>query len=181
MTPRLLARFAPLAPPPWILPGRWRLLLLLAPPVLAAAVLAAVALFPAPGAAPPSGARPGAPPAAAGADSAQSDGAVTAPAGLLVEVSGAVARPGLYRVARGERVSAAIAAAGGLAPDADPDRMPNLAARLKGGQQVAVPPLRRPGRSAARTSARTTPAGSLHQATPEQLVAIPGVNPHLAT
>src|SRR2546429_5199870 len=120
MTPRLLARFAPLAPPPWILPRRWRLLLLLAAPALAAAVLAAVALFPAPGAAPPSGAQPGAPPAAAGADPAQSDGAVTAPAGLLAEVSGALARPGLYRVATGERASAPTAAAAGPAPHPRP-------------------------------------------------------------
>src|SRR3977135_1688715 len=44
------------------------------------------------------------------------------PAGLLIDVVGAVARPGLYRVPRGDRVYDAIAAAGGLTADADPTR-----------------------------------------------------------
>ena len=61
------------------------------------------------------------------------------PAGLLVDVVGAVARPGLYRVARGDRVYDAIALAGGLTEDADPTRLPNLAGRLTDGEQVKVP------------------------------------------
>src|ERR1035437_1966799 len=60
----------------------------------------------------PAGARQGAP-AAAGLE-------LPPPAGLLVDVVGAVARPGLYRVARGDRAYDAIAAAGGLSADADP-------------------------------------------------------------
>jgi competence protein ComEA len=61
------------------------------------------------------------------------------PAGLLVDVVGAVARPGLYRVPRGDRVYDAIAAAGGLAAGADPRRLPDLAGRLKDGEQIKVP------------------------------------------
>lgn len=59
--------------------------------------------------------------------------------GLLVYVSGAVAKPGLYRLPRGDRAYDAVAAAGGLLPTADPTRMPNMAARLKDGMQIKVP------------------------------------------
>ena len=61
------------------------------------------------------------------------------PAGLLVDVIGAVNHPGLYRMKRGDRVYDAIAAAGGLTADADPARLPDLAGRLKDGEQVKVP------------------------------------------
>ena len=64
---------------------------------------------------------------------------VPAPAGLLVDVIGAVAQPGLYRVKRGDRVYDAIAAAGGLTTDADLTKLPNLAGRLKDGEQIKVP------------------------------------------
>src|SRR5438067_10191914 len=56
---------------------------------------------------------------------------VPAPTGLLVEVTGAVAQPGLYRLPRGERVEAAIAIAGGYTDQADSARLPDLAARLR--------------------------------------------------
>ena len=62
-----------------------------------------------------------------------------APAGLLVDVIGAVAQPGLYRMKRGDRVYDAIAAAGGVTTDADPAKLPNLAGRLKDGEQIKVP------------------------------------------
>jgi len=108
------------------------------------------------------------------------------PGGLLVEVTGAVGHPGLYRVAKGERVSAAIAAAGGFTHDADPDRLPNMAARLKDGEQVKVPSLPVPGRA----STATRPGGgtsasrlitvSLNLASVDQLAAVPGFTPDLA-
>ncbi|MDT5411567.1 MAG: competence protein ComEA, partial [Mycobacterium sp.] len=49
------------------------------------------------------------------------------PSGLLVDVVGAVVRPGLYRLPRGDRVYDAIAAAGGMTGYADSTRLPNLA------------------------------------------------------
>src|SRR5260370_1510939 len=58
--------------------------------------------------------------------------------GLLVDVTGAVENPGLYRLPRGDRVFDAIAVAGGFSPDADMSKLPNLAGRLKDGEQVKV-------------------------------------------
>ncbi|HXM55314.1 MAG TPA: helix-hairpin-helix domain-containing protein, partial [Candidatus Dormibacteraeota bacterium] len=83
-----------------------------------------------------------------------------------------------YRVAKGERASAAIAAAGGLTPDADPDRLPNLAARLQDGAQIKVPSLTAV-RSSTAPSVRAA-AVSLNTATAEQLAAVPGFTPDLA-
>lgn len=90
-----------------------------------------------------------------------------APAGLLVDVIGAVANPGLYRLPRGDRVYDAVAAAGGLSPDADASRLPNLAGRLKDGEQVKVP--------FAKTSSGTViTRTNLNTATLDELETVPG-------
>lgn len=116
---------------PRLVPG-WRPILLTAAPiVLAAAALVGAYLYAS--SAPSSGAATN---AQTIAGTAALD--VPAPAGLLVHVIGAVQNPGLYRVPRGGRVYDAIAAAGGLSPDADLTRLPNLAGRLKDGEQVKV-------------------------------------------
>ena len=60
--------------------------------------------------------------------------------GVQVYVSGAVGKPGLYEVPAGSRVTAAIAAAGGLTLEANADKV-NLAMLLKDGMQVNVPRL----------------------------------------
>src|SRR5216683_1282139 len=93
---------------------------------------------------------------------------VPAPAGLLVHVVGAVEHPGLYRMKRGDRVYDAIAAAGGLSVEADITRLPNLAGRLKDGEQIKVP--------FARGAAGTTilVRANLNSATLEELEVIPG-------
>ena len=57
--------------------------------------------------------------------------------GVQVYVSGAVGKPGLYEVPAGSRVTAAIAAAGGLTLEANADKV-NLAKLLKDGMQVNV-------------------------------------------
>ncbi len=116
---------------PRLVPG-WRPILLIAAPiVLAAAALTGAYLY-------ASAARSTG--AAANAQTIAGTAAldVPAPAGVLVHVIGAVENPGLYRVPRGGRVYDAIAAAGGLSPDADLTRLPNLAGRLKDGEQVKV-------------------------------------------
>jgi competence protein ComEA len=99
---------------------------------------------------------------------------VPPPAGLLVDVSGAVARPGLYRLPRGDRVYDAIAAAGGLTATADRSRLPNLAGRLKDGEQVKVPFAK--GLPGGTVIVRT----SLNSATLEELAVVPGFTEALA-
>jgi competence protein ComEA len=92
---------------------------------------------------------------------------VPPPAGLLVHVVGAVANPGLYRLPRGGRVYDAIAAAGGLSPDADLSKLPSLAGRLKDGEQVKV--------AFARTTSGTViTRTNLNTATLDELETLPG-------
>ena len=104
--------------------------------------------------------------AAAMAAAANAD--VPAPAGLLVHVVGAVEHPGLYRMKRGDRVYDAIAAAGGLSVDADVTRLPNLAGRIKDGEQIKVPYAK--GTTGASIVTRT----NLNLATVEELEVLPG-------
>jgi competence protein ComEA len=148
---------------PRLIPGWPRLALLLLPlPVAVGVLLAALAL------APPSAPAPPLPVAAIAP-------ALPAPAGLLVHVSGAVLHPGLYRLQRGDRVYAAIAAAGGLVATADPVRLPDLAGRLRDGEQVKVPFLK--GTSAGGAVAAKVDVNS---ATADELATVPGFTPELA-
>ena len=107
--------------------------------------------------------------------------AVPAPrARVVVDVVGAVRRPGLYRLRDGDRVSDALARAGGPALRADLAAV-NLAAPLVDGTQVVVP-VEVTGTSAAGaapTASPAQPAGkvSLSSATVDQLDALPGIGP----
>ena len=57
---------------------------------------------------------------------------------VYVDVDGAVARPGVYRLKDGARVSQAIDAAGGLTADADVTGL-NRASKITDGQKIYVP------------------------------------------
>jgi competence protein ComEA len=92
---------------------------------------------------------------------------------VIVYVSGAVRNPGLYTLAATLRVTDAIVAAGGLTEAADPDCLPNLAARLKDAKQIAVPLA---GHCARAKKARL----DINLATREQLLLVPGMDPALA-
>lgn len=61
-----------------------------------------------------------------------------AAAEVVVQVAGAIDRPGVYRLAEGDRVDDLIRIAGGFAADADRARL-NLAAPLTDGARVWVP------------------------------------------
>lgn len=95
---------------------------------------------------------------------------------VVVDVTGAVERPGVYRLPAGSRVNDALQRAGGATPKAQLESV-NLAARLADGQQVVVPE-RRPGGTAA-VAAGGDEEGpiSLGTATVEQLDTIDGIGP----
>ena len=55
----------------------------------------------------------------------------------IIQISGAVTRPGVYELPAESRVRDAVQAAGGLLPEADTSRI-NLAARLSDGQSIVI-------------------------------------------
>ena len=71
-------------------------------------------------------------------DAPRGAGASTTAPVLLVHVLGAVVRPGIVELGPGARVLDAIAAAGGLAADANPGGV-NLARSVADGEQLVVP------------------------------------------
>lgn len=93
---------------------------------------------------------------------------------LVVDVTGAVRTPGVYRMPVGSRVTDAVARAGGAAPRAQLEAI-NLAARLADGQQVVVPE-RLPGGGGVGVAGAEAPI-SLGTATVEQLEEIEGIGP----
>lgn len=95
---------------------------------------------------------------------------------VVVDVTGAVARPGVYRMPAGSRVNDAVQRAGGASGRAELEAV-NLAARLADGQQVVVPE-RGPGGSVAVSGAAGEEGPiSLGTATVEQLDTIDGIGP----
>lgn len=97
---------------------------------------------------------------------------------VVVDVTGAVRRPGVYRLPAGSRVTDAVRRAGGSTGRAVLEQI-NLAARLADGQQVVVPE-RLPGVSTAAAAAAGASAEgpiSLGTATVEELDTIEGIGP----
>jgi competence protein ComEA len=117
-------------------------------------------------------------PAGAGAGSPSTAGraAAAADAPLVVDVAGAVRRPGLVRLAKGSRVSDAIAHAGGPTAHADRDAV-NLAAPVSDGQQVLVPARGAVASAGASGGEATSGPVSLSAATAAQLDTLPGIGP----
>jgi competence protein ComEA len=100
---------------------------------------------------------------------------------LVVDVVGAVRRPGLYRLPGGTRVADAVRLAGGTTPRAQLELV-NLAAPLADGEQVVVPragaaPI---GTAAGAAGGVATAPVQLSVATAEQLDALPGIGPATA-
>ena len=105
--------------------------------------------------------------------------AAGAQATVVVSVVGLVVRPGLVTLPEGARVADAVAAAGGLLPEADPASV-NLAAPVVDGQQIAVGV---PGAAPPAAPAGNAPPGGpvdLNSATVADLDALPGIGPVLA-
>jgi competence protein ComEA len=98
---------------------------------------------------------------------------------VVVDVAGAVSRPGVYRLPSGSRVNDAVQRAGGATARANVEGI-NLAARLSDGQQVVVPTqLRGPAGVAVGSAGAGAAEGpiSVGMATVEQLDTIEGIGP----
>jgi competence protein ComEA len=103
---------------------------------------------------------------------------------LVVDVSGAVARPGIVRVPMGSRVGDAILAAGGFGPRADlaaTSSLLNLAEPLADGAKVVVPQLGQRPAMATDVSSDSGGLVDLNRATQAQLEELPGIGPVTAT
>ena len=106
-------------------------------------------------------------------------GAAASAQELVVDVAGAVRRPGLYHLPPGTRIADAVAAAGGVTAKAD-EAAVNLASPLADGEQVLVPGPGAAGAGGGGGAASAAAPVDLNSATPEQLDTLPGVGPSTA-
>jgi competence protein ComEA len=107
---------------------------------------------------------------------------------IVVQVSGAVPRPGVYALAQGSRVQDAISAAGGFLAEADKTGI-NLARALADGEQLDIPYLS--GNSPVILDATTTVTSvatalssteliNINTASVSELDSLPGIGPTTA-
>jgi competence protein ComEA len=113
---------------------------------------------------------------------------------IVIQIMGAVVKPGVYSMPDGSRVEDAVNAAGGLLAEADSNSV-NLAVRLEDGQQINIPslggsgisetstPTRAPftvvSTATSSTTATVAPRSlvNINTATVQQLDALPGIGP----
>jgi competence protein ComEA len=100
---------------------------------------------------------------------------------LIVDVAGAVRRPGVYEFHEGDRVIDAIRAAGGETPKASLDAL-NLAAPLADGVQILVPLEAAAGAAPSAPAVSGAPATlvNVNTASATELEALPGIGEVIA-
>lgn len=118
---------------------------------------------------------------------------------LIVHVTGAVVKPGVYTLEQGARIADAVAAAGGALPDGAPDAL-NLAAPVSDGDKIYVSSrkelegkeapsvaaqgaTRLPVASESGATTASTTAGrkvNINTATAKELEKVPGIGPATA-
>jgi competence protein ComEA len=106
------------------------------------------------------------------------------PADVVVQIAGAVVRPGVYHLPLGSRVGDLVAAAGGPIDGVDAAVLP-LAAKVTDGQRIYLPKPGEPVSAAAGVSIGGPSGASagpvdLNSATVAQLDALPGIGPSTA-
>ena len=93
---------------------------------------------------------------------------------VVVDIGGAIARPGLYTLPYGSRIGDLITQAGGLAVEADPSYVAfklNLAQQLSDGQKITIPTLG----SIAPTQQPDDSTLSVNSASKSDLEKLPGI------
>ncbi len=102
---------------------------------------------------------------------------------VVVDVSGAVEKPGVYSLPTGSRVEDAIAAAGGLSKEVDDERLAkvvNRAARLSDGAKIYIP-TRNDSSTSHNISDPSYPSSvSVNVASQSELEALSGIGPATA-
>lgn len=110
---------------------------------------------------------------------------------IIVEISGAVEKPGVYRVSGNSRVNDVLVLAGGVSADADRvwiDKTINKAAKLSDGQKIYIPKLdqtienkTQTNNSTIQTSSEAIGLISINTATQKELESLVGIGPTYAT
>src|SRR5438477_1025656 len=102
----------------------------------------------------------------------------TPESGVIVDVVGAVAHPGVVRLPAGSRVLDALLAAGGMTGDADLTAL-NKAAPLRDGMRIYVP---RPGEPvpAGGAGSSSETKVDINHASAAEIEALPGIGPSTA-
>lgn len=98
---------------------------------------------------------------------------------VTVDVEGAVLHPGVYTLPHTSRIDDAIAAAGGLSPDADGEVIAqtiNRAAKLVDGAKIYIPVLGQESSGASERSDLSTLV-NINTSSQSQLEELPGVGP----
>ena len=98
---------------------------------------------------------------------------------VVVDVAGAVRKPGVYSLPINSRVNKAIKAAGGLKIGADASDV-NQARILNDGEQIYIPPATQSSTGSSRTTIRKSGPVMINRATIKEFESLDGIGPVLA-